>query len=316
MGALDTIRFATGSAMGRFFRIFAVYALIAAAVFVLQWIPQTGIFLMLLLGMFWIGVLVHAFMIQITVMSIVGALPRPILILPATFYAAGLAWGLSSEIPASRWQSQQQWLRIDKQIPPQTRDLSFTNPINHVGLELMHQDSAFRPERFGFELFATERPYHRLIFRSDANPWCPSGQVVLGDRCFATEPIERPSSYVLIGQSVFGGSEGDCPTGVLKFWWATIYPDCEPIKLLTGESTDIIGRLTGAVIRKRSYLLFPTAGCALLDSPPGWPCQWYLSPLWRDAYVGYHMSPNGSSPTAASILMSALAQLRGQTVPP
>jgi hypothetical protein len=122
---------------------------------------------------------------------------------------------------------------------------------------------------------------------------------------------------VLIGQSVFGGNQGDCPTrGVLKFSWATIYQDCEPIKLLTSESTDIIGRLTGAVIRKRSYFLFPTAGCALVDSPPSWPCQWYLSPLWRDAYVGYHMSPNGSSPIAASILMSALAQFRGQTVRP
>jgi hypothetical protein len=302
--------------MKRFLRILAIYGLIAAAIFILQWIPQSGIFLMLFLGMFWIGVLVHVFMIQITIMAIIGALPRYILIIPGVFYAAGFAMGLSSDIPASRWQSQQQWLRIDKQIPLQTRDLTFTNPINIVGLEFMGQDRAFRPEKLGFELFALARPYQRLVFHPDTHPWCPSGQMVFGDRCYTTQPIERPSSYVLIGQSIFAGSQGDCPSvGVMKFSWATIYPDCEPIKLLTSENAEIIGRLTGAVVRKRSYFLFPTAGCTLLDSPPGWPCAWYVSPLWRDAYVGYHLSPNGSSRSAASLLMSALARLRSQTVP-
>jgi hypothetical protein len=302
--------------MKRLRRVFAIYALIAAAIFLLQLFPYTGIVLMLLLGMFWIGVVVHVFMIQIAVMAIAGALPRTVLIVPAIFYAAGVAAGLSSDIPASRWQSQQQWLRIDKQVPPATHDLAFTGPINIVGLELMRQDQIFRPEKLEFELFALSRPYGRLIFHSGANPWCPSGQLVLGDRCYTTEPIERPPSYVLIGQSVFGGNQGDCPAmGVTKFSWATIYPDCEPIKLLTSESTELVGRLTGAVVRKRSYFLFPTAGCTLLYSSPGWPCSWYVAPLWRDAYVGYHMSPNGSSTSAAGLLMSALAQLRGQTPP-
>jgi hypothetical protein len=306
--------------MRRFSRIFLIYALVAAAIFVLQWIPQTGIFLMFLLGMFWIGVVVHVFMIHITIISIQGALPRLFLILPAAFYAAGLVAGLSSDIPASRWQSQQQWLRVDQQVPADTRDIAFVDDIGTVGLELMDQDRAFRPEKLGFELFtlgSNQRPDLRVIFQSDALGRCPNGEMVLGDRCFITRPINRPSSYVVVGQSIFGGSEADCPaTRVMQFSWATIYPDCEPIKLHLGGDDEVVGRLSGAVIRKRSYFLFPTAGCALLADPPSWPCLWYVSPLWRDVYVGYHLSPNGSSRRAASILMSALAQLRGQTEPP
>jgi hypothetical protein len=299
--------------MRRFFRIFAVYALIATAIFVLQWIPEIGIFLMLALGMLWIGVIVHVFMIQVTVMSIMGALPRLVLILPGTFYAAGLAMGLSTDIPASSWQSQQQWLRIDKQVPPDTRDVAFATDIYTVGVELSHQDRAFEPEKLGFELFALGSSPKRLTFQSDANSWCPSGTIILVGRCFSLRPIDLPSSYVVIG-----GSGGDCPaTPVMQFFWATIYPNCEPIRFLdAGGGNEIVGRLSGAVIRKRSYFLFPTAGCMLLDSPPSWPCQWYVSPLWRDAYVGYHLGSSGSSRTAASILMSALAQLRGQTPPP
>lgn len=298
--------------MGRFLRISAVYALIAAAIFVLQWFPQTGIFLMLFLGMFWIGVIVHVFMIHITVMSIAGALPRLILIVPGFFYAAGVAMGLSSDIPASRWQSQQQWLRIDKQVPADTRDVAFANPINIVGVELSNQESAFEPEKLGFALFAIGSPPKRVIFQSDGNPWCPSGQMVLAGRCFTTQPIALPSSYVVIG-----GNGADCPAGVTKLSWATIYRDCEPIRFLgAGGDNEIVGRLTGAIIRKRSYFLFPTAGCMLIDSPLGWPCQWYVSPLWRDADVGYHLGASGSSRTAASLLMSALRQLRGQAPPP
>ncbi len=295
--------------MVRFLRICAVYALVALAIFILQWIPTTGIVLMLLLGMFWIGVIVHIFMIHIMVLSIVGALPRPVLILPAIFYVAGLAMGLSSDIPASTWKNQQQWFQIDKQIPPGTHDLAFGMPIN-IDIELRDQDSALQPEKLGFEIFALGSPPKRLIFQSDAGPWCPSGQTSIASRCFTESPIHLPSSYVVIG-----GIGADCrSTAVVQFSWATIYPDCALIKFLDDAGdNEIVGRLSGAVIRKRSYFLFPTAGCTLIDFPPSWPCHWYVSPLWRDAYVGYHLSTNGSSQTAASILMSALAQLRGQT---
>jgi hypothetical protein len=302
--------------MRRFLHIFGIYALVVTAIFILQWIPATGIFLMFFLGMFWIGVIVHLFMIQITVMSIMGALPRPILILPGAFYAAGLATGLSSDIPASNWKSQQQWLRIDKQVPPDTRDVEFATGIYTISVELSHQDRAFEPEKLGFELFvfrSSSEPTRRLIFQSAATSWCPSGQITLAGRCFTTSPIDHPSSYLVIG----GNREG-CPAmPVMQLSWATIYPDCEPIRFLDADgNNEIVGHLFGAIIRKRSYFLFPTAGCMLIDSPPSWPCQWYVSPLWRDAYVGYHLSPNGSSPSAASTLMAALAQLRGQTAPP
>ena len=53
--------------MERFLRLFAKYALAAALIFVLQWwFPIPFGFVMFLGGLFWIGILVHVFMIHIT----------------------------------------------------------------------------------------------------------------------------------------------------------------------------------------------------------------------------------------------------------
>ena len=96
--------------MRLFLRIFRNDALVAAAIFLLQWfpLPVLGAFVMIGFGIFWIGVVVHVFMMVIAVQSIIGALPRLFLIIPGTFYAAGLAVGLYSDIPFT-WQSQQRW---------------------------------------------------------------------------------------------------------------------------------------------------------------------------------------------------------------
>lgn len=259
--------------MRRFFRIFTNYALFAAAIFLLQWFPVTGVFLMFAFGIFWIGVIVHVFMVHITVLSFIGALPRLILILPGTFYAAGLAVGLYSNIPALRWQSQQQWVQIDKQISADTHDLTFFDRDDAIWLK-----AGIQPEKFGFKLF---------------------------DR-----GSEHPSSYLVIG----GGSCAN--SSVIQFRSATIRRSCQPISLYVGGNDDaIVATLSGAHIRSRSYFLFPTAGCGLVDDPSSWVCTWLVSPLWRDAYVGYYTSLNGTSGSAASILMSALGQLRGQPAP-
>lgn len=256
--------------MRLFLRIFTYYALSAAAIFILQWLPIPGVFLMILFGVFWIGVLVHLFMIHITIMSFFGGLPRLVLILPAAFYAAGLAVGLESNIPALRWQSQQQWLQVDKQISSDTHDLAFFDRDDAIWLKAIIQ-----PEKFGFKLI---------------------------DRM-----SDDPSPYVVIG----GGSCAN--SSVIQFSSATIRRSCQPISLYVGRHDDeTIGTLSGAHIRSRSYFLFPTAGCGLIDQPASWHCDWYVSPLWHDAYVGYYTSVNGISGSAASILMSALGQLRGQ----
>jgi hypothetical protein len=297
-----------GRTMQLFFRLSTKYALAAAAIFVLQALPfPVGGLLMILGGILWIGVLVHGFMIHITIMSMSGAIPRLILLLPGAFYGAGLAMGLASDIPASRWQSHQQWLRIDKRVPPGTREVAFAD--TSFSLELRGQDRAFQPEKLGFELFDLAKGIFQPYDKS-----CPSQEWTAQGRCTAT-PMERPSAYVLIG-----GKGDGCPImeeGVRHFSWGTIIPGCEPITLRVGDYDGMtLGWLSGAIVKKRSYFLFPTAGCGLVDHPPSWVCTWLVSPMWRDSYVGYYLSINGSSRSNASILMSALAQLRGQTTTP
>jgi hypothetical protein len=263
--------------MRLFLRIFRNYALVAAAVFLLQWfpVPVLGAFVMIGFGILWIGVVVHLFMMVITVQSIIGKLPRLFLIIPGTFYAAGLAVGLYSNIPVLRWQSQQQWFQIDKQIPMDTHDLAFFDRDDAIWFKY---GGALQPEKFGFKLI-------------DRGP-------------------DHPSPYLVIG----GGSCAD--SSVIKFSSATIRPSCQPISLYAGRNDEeTVGTLSGAHIRTRSYFLFPSAGCGLVDNPSSWVCTWFVSPLWHDSYVGYYTSVNGTSGSATSILMSALGQLRGKPAP-
>jgi hypothetical protein len=303
--------------MKLFFHISGKYAFVAAAIFVLQLIPITGLFLMFLLGPFWIGVVVHVYMIQIAGMSMTGALPRLILLVPGAFYAAGLAAGLSSDIGASRWESQQQWVRIDKQVPADTHYVGFTSSgdfdaaIYWLPKEFSNQNGAFEPEKLGFELFSRDgNPDHRIA----VDEKCQSGSVTIASRCYTLSPMDTPSSYLLIG-----GDVPSCPSSPIdgtEFSWGTVGgPYCTAITLIADGQGEMVGIFSGALLEERLYFLFPTAGCGLVDNPSSWVCEWYVSPRWRKNYVGYFLSINGSSPSSGATLMSALAQLRGQTLP-
>jgi len=73
------------------FVIVAGYAIACGIIYFLQWLPLTGIFLMFMLAVLWIGVLIHLGMIHLTIVSLGGWISRAWLILPAAFYLGGLA---------------------------------------------------------------------------------------------------------------------------------------------------------------------------------------------------------------------------------
>jgi hypothetical protein len=56
--------------------IFATYAIAAAAIFLLQAFPGTGIFLMFVMGVLWIGLLIHVAMVHLTAASLSDLIPR------------------------------------------------------------------------------------------------------------------------------------------------------------------------------------------------------------------------------------------------
>jgi hypothetical protein len=289
--------------MKRFFRLFGKYALVIAAIFLAQLFPLTGIFLMFLFGFFWIGVIVHVFMIHTTILALKREIPRLVLIVPVTFYAVGIFMGLQSHLAVANWEKQQQWVRIYKQAPPGTHEIAFDGLINWIGVEL---DSNFQPEKQGFRLL--DPPSTRLTAQGNVSAGCETHQLIVAHRCYTESKTNSPTSYLLVGRS------DSCPnTPTIKSSMATILPLCSSITLVSGtKDTDLIANLSGAFVETRAYVLFPTAGCALIDNPASWGCEWFASPQWIKTYVGYVLSSNSASPNSSSILMSVLSQLRGQ----
>ena len=71
--------------------ILSTYAIAATAIFLLQAFPGTGIFLMLVMGTLWIGLLVHVAMIHLAIASLDNLIPRNWIAVPIAYYGGGFA---------------------------------------------------------------------------------------------------------------------------------------------------------------------------------------------------------------------------------
>jgi hypothetical protein len=73
------------------FFLLAIYGLICGSIYLLQWFPVTGMFLMFMLAIVWIGLVLNLAMLHFTVASLSGSIPRAWILLPIVFYVGGLA---------------------------------------------------------------------------------------------------------------------------------------------------------------------------------------------------------------------------------
>jgi hypothetical protein len=71
--------------------IIAIYAMICGAIFLLQLFPVTGIFLMFMMAIAWIGVVINIGMVHLAIASLVRSIALPWILLPIGFYVGGLA---------------------------------------------------------------------------------------------------------------------------------------------------------------------------------------------------------------------------------
>ena len=160
-------------------------------------------------GILWIGVVVHLFMMVITVQSIIGKLPRLFLIIPGSFYAAGLAVGLYSNIPVLRWQSQQQWFQIDKQIPMDTHDLAFFDRDDAIWFKY---GGALQPERFGFKLIdrGSDHPSPYLVIGGGS---CADSSVI---RFSSGRTVEAASPSASTSAAMMRRPSEPCPARIFE----------------------------------------------------------------------------------------------------
>ena len=303
----------------RVYRLTKRYALVCAAIFGLQYLPPTGIFLLFLGGFLWIGVIVHIYVLHVSALAVGGAVSRWFLALPIAFYGAGLATGLYSDSMAADWKSKQAWAEIDGTVPSAVGHLAFLPWLPPHDPRLPDPGRAFRPEDLGFEMVLIpvysknrEARIRRLVFHSDAPAGCPRTEGPmreLGGRCFREEAIEEPEAFLLVDIKANWIPEEPQP----EHAWGSVLVKTTKVVLHEAGGTERLGVLRGALIRKNAYVLFPSAGCTLVSSGPDWSCSWQVLPRWRKEPVGFLAGTSRNSPDSAAILMSALRQARGQT---
>jgi hypothetical protein len=296
------------------------YAAIALAIFLVQAFPYAGIFLMVAGGPFLIGILFNIYLIHIIFGTLSQRRSRWLLAIPVASYSLSAALGVYSDLMAYRWLQDKNLIQIETNIPNSVRHITF-DPWNKLdGSNLEDSSGVFRPEDLDFSInlfLAIETNSKRgqtLKFLSNARPYCfhEKNSVRIGDRCFESNEAEIPTSFLRIGGPRYlRGSPDPSQWPPPTFNWGTVYFGYTNIVLHHDGKQVLVGRLGGGVIRKLSYLPFPTAGCGLNSAAPSWNCFGSFVMAWRSENVGFHPSVVGSSPDTAAILMTALRQLRG-----
>jgi hypothetical protein len=288
--------------------------LACAGIGTLQLIPVIGL-LFLLLGPL-IGVAVHIYCLAITAQAVTGRIPRSFIILPLAFYGAGLWIGIESDIQASRWASGRQWLEVSGHVPASTKLLSFDGWNMIEGGKLPDPRGVFRPENAGFEMAwlalhpnLGRRSNERLVFHSMAKRNCYHGgrdTWRIGDRCFKGEYIDRPETFLVLGDNALKSTE----SGTRNHDWGTVFFGTHPLVLHEPAGKTVVAELHGAVIRKSNYVLFPMAFCGGASSARKWSCEWSIVARMRDQPIGFLPSVTGSAKESATLLMEALRRVR------
>ena len=297
--------------MDRFARITLVFAVIGTIVLVLPFLPGIGTAVQFFGGAFWFGLVLHGYMLAVAIRALTGALPRRLLLLPAGFYAAGIAAGLVSDAMAVRWMAGQDWLRVTAPVPAETRYVAFDSWSQLTGPGL--RQAALRPERYGFEWAVVNDPPHpsmprvsRRYVLAEGQSDCPRATPRLdriGDRCYTTEPMPWPALFVRIGGPADPRTPGTRTTradiAVETQGWGRVLRRSLRIVLHRDNQQAEIGRIEGATIQRHGYVVFPNLA------------EFTLFAIPRDLSAGFAEGYLGEAADTAPLVMEMLARLRG-----
>ena len=297
--------------MGRFARMTLVFAVIGAILLVLPFVPGIGTAVQFFGGAFWFGLLLHVFMLVVAVRALTGAIPRRFLLLPAGFYAVGVAAGLISDDMAARWIAGQDWLRVDGPVPAETRYLAFDSWSQVTGPGLRHAE--LRPERYGFAWAVLNEPpvpamprVSRRYAVAEGQADCPRATPRLdriGDRCYATEPMDWPALFVRVGgppdTRTPGIRSNRADVAVESHAWGRVFRRSLRIVLHRQDRQVEIGRMEGATVHRHGYVLFPNLAEFTLFAMP------------RSLTAGFAEGHTGEPGDTPRLIMEMLARLRG-----
>jgi hypothetical protein len=276
--------------------IVAIYAAVCGLIFLLQLFPGTGIFLMFMLAIMWIGVVINIAMIHLTVAALAGSIARSWLLVPIGFYGGGLAvhyWAVAAVAAQTQAIERANAAVTITASPPLS---FFTNAGILIDLlELYRIDRMVQLRGKNADSPATIYYYARGEEYERANPnydYQKRDQPFLLRRDLFPDYKGADKTRQCILQK--DGPPGEVPyrlefepqsaeTYLIKRFgtkW-TVYDVKTGAALLSVQSAEF------SVIEPIPLLL---AGCGLVDSPPSWQCA--VQMMKESTYTGAGYRPD------------------------
>ncbi len=261
--------------------ILLFYALLGGAVVLVQVFPQTGIFLMLVAGPLWIGILTHVGMAHLALMAAPGLIARAWLLIPVVYYGAGFALHLES---AQRAQAKAAAIEAENAAARVKVEEPFTYLFRYA-----HEDTLFERYRVA-RAFITEsdRTYSQYDYaREEAcdganRSWDYKKRDQPYLRRADLFPSYRGADKIrqcVITRSVTSGE-----------WRYRLESEAlridDPINPVRGVRWRIYDAASGALVTTATAATIstlppvqtPIAGCTLISSTPAWKC---FATLWH-----------------------------------
>jgi hypothetical protein len=296
----------------RFVRLAGIYAAIALGCLLVQLFPIPGVFVMPLRSFFWIGAVIHVFMIHVAVLALRRKIPRLFSLIPFLFYGTGIVGGLYGDAMVAKWSAAQRWHGVARQVPAGVRYVA-VDPWALVGGEARDKSSVFEPGAVGFELAvidigaSVDRPGHnaRLIPQARTARHCRRGTLKLGAVCLKGEPMARPDAFLVV-------RDAKEPSRAVAMPWGTVHHGALSIVLNDGGREETVGELRRAsIVNTFSYFLYPTFGCGLDAGGTTWACGGLVWWPFRSFHLGFNTDARAPAPDSLGVLMAALVELRG-----
>lgn len=299
--------------------------LLCIIVFLLQLVPYTGVFLMILGGPFWSVLLINMGFVLLARDSLTGAQPRWLIAFPILWFGGYLAVASLSHWQAHRFNAALATANSGKRV---AWDRTTQDVVIEPGLNDSGTGSGLTPETLvqSYGLNAAfehtpgnpEQPYRSYQLVAET---CPSGNVVSHDDGTATvylNPVDggygtgRPMRWTRDLCFVGGPDRPARPTVLIrpgqigKASTGLIQTERQDIAIVSASGPAI--SIHAGTAQPLSWLPLPILGCALVDSTSSWDC---IEEFGRESlyHPGKTRTPNAAVDVVTNALGLALVPL-------
>lgn len=244
-----------------------ISALAFAILILLQAFPVPGVFLMILGGSFWAGLLVHVFLVALAIESWVRRIPRALIAIPLLAYGSYYGYYVYQAIDIARASAEIRKSNSGKVLDFNAENHSLVTPnaqalVSSHKLAAAYESNAnFEPERYlSFRLIRRDQCGLAKDSQNRIQTWGASfGNTPLTAACLLRFPEKPPYQVVSVVKT------GD------EMVWQRKHGIGEQLSELTLDGK-VIGAYKTASVWRLPLLPLLFVGCGLNSGTPAWKC--------------------------------------------